>query len=131
MSLNSDILLFQAAVVGVALVGGLYPALVAAVAGMLLLNFYFTPPTGTFTVYGAESMLQLAVFVVVGITVSTIVDVTARRGREAARARADAQVLSTLAGDILRGDGGDARRAGAVRCTASWNASARRTRARP
>ncbi|MFV2178598.1 ATP-binding protein [Actinomadura sp. LOL_011] len=108
VSLTSDILLFQAAVVGVALVGGLYPALFAAVAGTLLLNFYFTPLRGTFTVYGAESMLQLAVFIVVGITVSTIVDVTARRGREAARARADAQVLSTLAGDILRGDAGDA-----------------------
>ncbi|MEV5826244.1 ATP-binding protein [Spirillospora sp. NPDC052242] len=112
VSLNSDILLFQAAVVGVALVGGLYPALFAAVAGTLLLNFYFTPPTGTFTVYGTESMLQLVVFVVVGITVSTIVDVTARRGREAARARADAQVLSTLAGDILRGDGADVPAAG-------------------
>ncbi|WP_131740943.1 sensor histidine kinase [Actinomadura roseirufa] len=106
LSLTSDILLFQAAVVGVALVGGLYPALFAAIAGTLLLNYYFTPPIGTFTVQRPEALLQLGVYVVVGITVSTIVDVTARRGREAARARADAEVLSTLAGDILRGEHG-------------------------
>ncbi|MEU8307804.1 DUF4118 domain-containing protein [Actinomadura sp. NPDC048955] len=104
--LASDILLFQAAVVGVALLGGLYPALFAAIGGSLLLNYFFTPPTGEFTVARPEGLLQLAVFVVVGVTVSTIVDVTARRGREAAGARADAEVLSTLAGDILRGEHG-------------------------
>ncbi|MGI5200782.1 DUF4118 domain-containing protein [Spirillospora sp. CA-108201] len=106
--LASDILLFQAAVVGVALVGGLYPALFAAVGGSLLLNYFFTPPTGQFTVQRPQGLLQIAVFVVVGVTVSTVVDVTARRGREAAGARADAEVLSTLAGDILRGEHGAA-----------------------
>ncbi|MBW8482200.1 ATP-binding protein [Actinomadura parmotrematis] len=104
LSLTSDILLFQAAVVGVALFGGLYPALFAAVGGSLLLNYYFTPPIGRFTVQSPEALLQLGIYVVVGVTVSTIVDVVARRGREAARARAEAETLSTLAGDILRGD---------------------------
>ncbi|MFB4314620.1 ATP-binding protein [Actinomadura sp. 21ATH] len=104
ITLSSDILFFQAAVIGVALIGGLYPALFAAIAGSLLLNYHFTPPVHEFTVHAPEAFFQLVVFVVVGITVSTIVDVTARRGREAARARADAEILSTLAGDILRGD---------------------------
>ncbi|TDD91473.1 sensor histidine kinase [Actinomadura rubrisoli] len=112
VSLTSDILLFQAAVVGVALLGGLYPALFAAIGGSLLLNYYFTPPVGTFTVQRPEALLQLVVYVVVGITVSTIVDITARRGREAARARADAEALSTLAGDILRGEHGTAAGSG-------------------
>ena len=49
LSLPSDILLFLAAVVGVALVGGLWPALLAAVGGSLLLNYFFTPPVDTFT----------------------------------------------------------------------------------
>ncbi|WP_051469003.1 sensor histidine kinase [Actinomadura oligospora] len=102
-SLASDILLFQAAVVGVALFGGLWPALFAAVGGSLLLNYYFTPPLHEFTINEPENILQLVVYVIVGLTVSTVVDVTARRGREAAAARADAEVLSTLAGDILRG----------------------------
>ncbi|WP_433475078.1 ATP-binding protein [Spirillospora sp. CA-142024] len=103
VSLASDILIFQAAVVGVALLGGLYPALFAAIGGSLLLNYYFTPPIGEFTVQQPEALLQLVIYVVVGVTVSTIVDITAHRSREAARARTDAEVLSTLAGDILRG----------------------------
>ena len=109
-SLTTEILLFQAAVVVIALVGGLYPALFAAVAGTLLLNYYFTDPRYTFTISEPEAMLQLGVFVVVGVLVSMIVDRAARRAREAARARADAQALSTLAGDILRG--GEARARG-------------------
>ncbi|WP_019633318.1 sensor histidine kinase [Actinomadura atramentaria] len=101
----SDILLFQVAVVGVALLGGLYPALAAAVAGTLLLDFFFAEPLHTFTVGNPDRVFQLAVFVVVGVTVSTVVDRAARRAREAARARADAETLSTLAGDVLRGGG--------------------------
>ncbi|MCP2335856.1 sensor histidine kinase [Actinomadura rupiterrae] len=108
-SLASDILLFQAAVIGVALFGGLWPALFAAIGGSLLLNYYFTPPVHEFTISEPENLLQLVVYVVVGLTVSTVVDVTARRGREAGRARADAEVLSTLAGDILRGADDEAR----------------------
>ncbi|MDI5982924.1 DUF4118 domain-containing protein, partial [Amycolatopsis magusensis] len=44
LTLTNDILLFLAGVVGVALVGGLWPALVAALGGSLLLNWFFTPP---------------------------------------------------------------------------------------
>ncbi|MEU6750905.1 DUF4118 domain-containing protein, partial [Spirillospora sp. NPDC046719] len=87
LSLASDILLFQAAVVGVALLGGLYPALFAAIGGSLLLNYYFTPPIGKFTVQHPEAVLQLVIYVVVGVTVSTIVDITVRRSREAGRGR--------------------------------------------
>src|SRR4029450_1734672 len=50
LSLTSDILLFLALVIAVALVGGLGPALVAAVGGSLLLNYYFTPPTHNWTI---------------------------------------------------------------------------------
>ncbi|MFI0450263.1 ATP-binding protein [Actinomadura sp. 6N118] len=104
VSLTTNILVFQAAVVGVALIGGLYPAIFAAIVGTALLNFYFTEPLRTFLIHDPEVIFQLVVFVVVGVTVSTVVDITARKGRDAAQARADAQVLSTLAGDILRGD---------------------------
>ncbi|GAA2611862.1 DUF4118 domain-containing protein [Actinomadura fulvescens] len=109
VSLTSDILIFQAAVIGVALVGGLYPALFAAITGSLLLNYYFTPPLHTFTVHAPEAFFQLVVYVVVGVTVSTIVDLTARRSRQVAQAQTDSQILSTLAGDILRGDSATGR----------------------
>ena len=47
LNLVSDMLLFLLLTVVVALVGGLAPALIAAVAGSLLLNYYFTPPLHT------------------------------------------------------------------------------------
>jgi two-component system, OmpR family, sensor histidine kinase KdpD len=43
------------------------------------------------------------VFVVVAIAVSAVVDLAARRTREAARARAEAETLSTMAGSVVRG----------------------------
>ncbi len=102
-SLPSDIMLYLAAVVIVALIGGLYPALFAAVLGSLLLNFYFTPPLHRFTIADHENIPALLVFPAVAIAVSATVDRAARRSREAAGARAEAETLSTLAGSVLRG----------------------------
>ncbi|MFI7131626.1 DUF4118 domain-containing protein [Nonomuraea sp. NPDC050153] len=104
LSLPSEILLFLCLVVGVALIGGMWPAIVAAVGGSLLLNWFFTPPIGQLTISDPENLLALVVFVLVAAAVSTIVDLAARRTREAARARADAEALSTLAGHVLRGE---------------------------
>jgi two-component system sensor histidine kinase KdpD len=103
VSLPSDILLYLAWVVVVALVGGLYPALCAAVAGFLLLNYYFVPPIHLWTIDQWENILALFVFLAVALAVSATVDAAARRTREAASARAEALTLSTLAGSVLRG----------------------------
>jgi two-component system sensor histidine kinase KdpD len=104
LSLPSDILAFLVLTVAVALVGGLYPALLAAVGSFLLLNYYFTPPLYQFTVAERENLFALLAFVLVAVAVSTVVDLAARRTREASRARAEAQTLSTLAGSVLHGD---------------------------
>jgi two-component system, OmpR family, sensor histidine kinase KdpD len=103
LSLGSNLLLYLTMVIAVALVGGLRPALLAAVGGSLLLNFYFTPPTGTFTIAEQENLLALIVFVIVAAAVSAVVDLAARRTRQAARATADATTLATVAGSVLRG----------------------------
>ena len=103
LSLPSDILLYLAGVVVVALVGGLYPALCAAIVGSLLLNYYFVPPIHKFTISERENILALVVFLAVAVSVSVTVDLAARRTREAASARAEAETLSTLAGSVLRG----------------------------
>ena len=103
LSLPSDILLYLAFVVLVALVGGLYPALVAAVLGSLLLNYYFAEPLHRFTIASHENVLALIVFLAVAVAVSATVDRAARRTREAAAAGAEAETLSTLAGSVLRG----------------------------
>ena len=103
LSLPSDILLYLAWVVIVALVGGRYPALSAALVGSLLLNYYFTPPIHTWTISERENVLALIVFLAVAMAVSVTVDRAARRTREAAQARAEAETLSTLAGSVVRG----------------------------
>ena len=104
LSLPSDILLFLAAVVAIALLGGLWPALLAAVGGSLLLNYFFAQPIYTFTIAERENILALVVFVAVAVAVAAVVDLAARRTREAARASADASTLATVAGSVLRGD---------------------------
>ncbi|MFI6904316.1 DUF4118 domain-containing protein, partial [Nonomuraea sp. NPDC050394] len=104
LALPSEILLFLLLVVGVALAGGMWPALTAAVVGFGLLNWFFTPPYHTLTVDEPENLLALAIFVLVAAMVSAVVGLAARRSGEASRARADAEVLSTLAGHVLRGD---------------------------
>ncbi|MFE3448710.1 DUF4118 domain-containing protein [Nonomuraea sp. NPDC059194] len=104
LTLPSQILLFLLLVVGVALVGGMWPALTAAVFGFALLNWFFTPPLHTLTIHAPENLLALIIFVLVAAMVSTVVDLAARRTREAARSSAEAEVLSTLAGQVLRGE---------------------------
>ncbi|MDA0634876.1 DUF4118 domain-containing protein [Nonomuraea sp. MCN248] len=102
--LPSEILLFLCLVIGVALIGGMWPAMAAAVGGTLLLNWFFTPPTGQLAIARPDNLLALVVFVLVAAAVSTIVDLAARRTRQAARAGAEAELLSTLAGHVLRGE---------------------------
>ncbi|MFD0688931.1 sensor histidine kinase [Actinomadura fibrosa] len=103
-SLNTDMLLFLALTVGVALAGGLWPAVAAAIAGFLALNWFFTPPVHTLTVGQPGNALALAVFVAVAVAVSSVVDLAARRARQAARAGAEAETLSLLATTVLRGE---------------------------
>ncbi len=104
VNLTSDVLMFLVAVIVVALVGGFAPALLAAVAGSLLLNYYFTPPIHRWTIAQANNVLALGVFVIVALLVSSVVDRAARRTREAARASAESELLATTAGSVLRGE---------------------------
>lgn len=106
LGLVTDLLLFLALTVSIALVGGLWPAVLGAVLSSLLLNFFFTPPTGTLTIAEAENALALLVFVVIASAVAVVVDGSARRGAAATRAQTEAHVLSTLTGDIVRSDTG-------------------------
>jgi two-component system sensor histidine kinase KdpD len=103
-NLISDVLIFLVAVIVVALVGGFLPALLEAVAGSLLLNYYFTPPIYQWTIAEANNAFALGVFIVVALLVSSVVDLAAKRTRQAARASAESQLLATTAGSVLRGE---------------------------
>ncbi|MEP7177458.1 MAG: sensor histidine kinase KdpD [Pseudonocardiales bacterium] len=104
LTFASDVAIYLLIVVVTSLVGGFYPALLAAVAGSLLLNYYFVPPLHTFTISHRENIVALVIFLLVASLVSQVVDTSARRSALAARASAEAQTLSTLAGSLLRGE---------------------------
>jgi two-component system sensor histidine kinase KdpD len=104
LNLVSDVMLFMLAVVVVSLVGGFWPAILAAVSAAFLLNYYFTPPLHEFTIAETNNSLALAVFLVVAALVSSVVNLAARRTRQAARSAAESETLGTLAGSVLRGD---------------------------
>lgn len=101
LNLQTTMIIQLAAAIAVALVGGLWPAVVAAVWGTLLLNYYSAPPIGTLTISDPENLLALAIFLLVAVAVALAVDQSARRSREAIRAGAEAATLSELARGIL------------------------------
>ncbi|MFJ4208762.1 DUF4118 domain-containing protein [Paenarthrobacter sp. NPDC089675] len=83
----------------VALVGGLWPALLGALWSSLLLNYFSVPPLGTLTISDPQNLLALLVFAGVSTAVALVVDRSARRSKEASRARAEAETL----GELTRG----------------------------
>jgi two-component system sensor histidine kinase KdpD len=103
-SITSQVLAYQLLVVVVAIIGGIWPALFAAVLSGLTLDFLFVQPIFTVTVADPVHAVSLVLYVVIAILVSYIVDQAARRTRMAQRAAAEAELLATVAGSVLRGE---------------------------
>jgi signal transduction histidine kinase len=103
LDLGDDLLIYLVAVVAVAVVGGFWPALLAAVVASLLVNWFFTPPVHTLTIADGKSLLALLLFVTVAVTVSSVVHLAALRARQAARSSEEAADLLALAQTVLGG----------------------------
>ena len=103
-SITAEVLAYQLLVVVVALVGGVRPAVFAAVLSGVTLDFLFVAPLFTITIAHPLHVLALALYVVIAVLVSIIVDQAARRARTAQRAAAEAELLAAVAGNVLRGD---------------------------
>ncbi|MFC8302992.1 DUF4118 domain-containing protein [Specibacter sp. NPDC057265] len=101
LNLQTIMVVQLAATIGVALVGGLWPAVLAAVWGILILNYYSAPPVGTLRINDPENLLTLLTFLTVAVAVALAVDQSARRLQEARRAGAEAATLSELARGML------------------------------
>jgi two-component system sensor histidine kinase KdpD len=102
VSISTVLLAFLLGVVASSLVGGLMPAVVTALAASLLANWFFTPPYHELTIAEPENAFALVVFLLVGTAVAAVVDRSAARAQEAARRRAEAQVLASLSAGVLR-----------------------------
>jgi two-component system sensor histidine kinase KdpD len=103
LSLTDDLLIYLVAVVALAVVGGFWPAVLAAVSSSLLLNWFFTPPVHTFTIEKPDNLLALLLFVTVAVAVSSVVHLAAIRAAQAARSREEARLLLALAQTVLGG----------------------------
>jgi two-component system, OmpR family, sensor histidine kinase KdpD len=98
---STDVVAFFLATVVTALLGGLGPALLAAVLGGVLLNFFLTPPLYTFTVAEPENAVQIVAMVLIGVLVALVVDRADRRAAQAAQARTEATLLASFARVVL------------------------------
>ncbi|MCS5734627.1 ATP-binding protein [Herbiconiux daphne] len=103
-SITSDVLSYQLLVVVAALIGGIWPALFAAVLSGLTLDFFFVAPLYTVTVSDPLHILALVLYVVIAVLVSIVVDQAARRSRMARRSAAESELVATVAGSVLRGE---------------------------
>lgn len=103
-TLTSDVLAYQLLVVIVSLIGGIWPALFAAVLSGLTLDFLFIAPEYTITIADPRHALMIVLYVVIALLVSWIVDQAARRTRIAQRAAAESELLATISGSVLRGE---------------------------
>jgi len=103
LNLSDDLLIYLVAVVAITVVGGFWPAVVAAVGACLLLNWFFTAPVHTFTIAEPRNLLALVLFVTVAVAVSSVVHLAARREADAARSSKETESLLGLAQTVLGG----------------------------
>ncbi|MCP1503434.1 two-component system sensor histidine kinase KdpD [Curtobacterium herbarum] len=103
-SITVDVLAYQLLVLVVALIGGMLPAVFAAVLSGLSLDFFFVRPLHQVTVQQPWHLFALVMYVVSAVLVSFVVDRSARRSRTARRAAAESGLLVGIAGSVLRGD---------------------------
>ena len=126
-SITSDVLVFQLLVVLVALVGGLWPAIFAAIFSGLTLDFFFVEPLYRVTISEPLHAVALGLYIVNAVLVSYVVDQAARRSRTARRSAAESALLATIAGSVLRGE--DALQALVTRTREAFRLSAVRVMA--
>lgn len=102
-SITIDVLSFQLLTVIVALIGGLWPAIFAAVLSAIIVDYMFIAPLYTVQIHQPLHMFALVLNVVIAVLVSIIVDNAARRARLARRAAAESEFMQSIAGSVVRG----------------------------
>jgi two-component system, OmpR family, sensor histidine kinase KdpD len=102
--LVNDVLLYLLAVIVVTMIGGFWPAVVAAIAAGLLLNWYFTPPVHNWTIDAPQNIVALLLFVTAAVIVSSVVHLAAQRHALAGYRANEASTLLALARTVLSDD---------------------------
>jgi two-component system sensor histidine kinase KdpD len=95
--------LYIFAVLPVAVFAGLRYALPVAVASMLSFNYFFLPPTHSFTLSDSENWFALAVYSATAVVVSELAARGRRRAADAEQREREASLLARIAGHLLAG----------------------------
>jgi len=88
-------------VLGVATLSRLGVAILVSIVAMLVLNFFFLPPVGTFTIADPENWVALFAFLIVAVIASKLSDIAQERTREAVSRRNEVTRLFDLSRDVL------------------------------
>ena len=91
----------------VAATSRLWVAIATSIAAMLVFNFFFLPPVGTFTIADPQNWVALFAFLVVSVVASHLSSVARARANDALRRRDEVARLFDLSRDVLLTDDGD------------------------
>lgn len=97
-------LVYVLAVVGATAVGGQIAGLAAAPLSFLALNFFFTSPRYTFVVGKPEDLLALVVFLVVALTVGTLLSLALSSRDRMQLRELEARLMARLSTHLLSGE---------------------------
>jgi two-component system sensor histidine kinase KdpD len=97
-ALQNVLLVYLSIAAVVAWIGGIWPALTAALVGFVLGNYLFTLPLRTWTIANPADVFALIAFVFLAGLIGFLVGTAARRSSEAAAAKAEAETLVSLIG---------------------------------
>src|SRR5579871_5060941 len=95
--------IYTFAVLPVAVLWGIRWSLPVAIASMLAFNFFFLPPTHTFTLADSTNWFALTAYSVTAIVVSELAARSRRRAQDAEQREREASLLAEIAGHLLGG----------------------------
>ncbi|MFJ9443773.1 DUF4118 domain-containing protein [Kitasatospora sp. NPDC101235] len=101
LGLSGVLLCLLLVVAGTARLGGLLPAAGSTAAGALAADYFFTTPWRSLAVERGADVAALLVFLAVAGVISHLIDGLTRRSQQADRSRAEAAVLTRLAGETV------------------------------
>src|ERR1019366_6570124 len=85
----------------VSAVWGRWPGMLASVAGMLCLNYFFLPPLYTFTIDDPKNWIALAAFLITALTAGHLSNWAKQRAAEAEASRSQARLASAYNRSLL------------------------------
>lgn len=94
-------LTYLLAILGIAMGSGLPEAIVASIAGVMSLNFFFLPPLFTFYLADTQNWIALLAFLVTAVVASQLSASAKQQAREATRQREEVERLYQLSRALM------------------------------